>query len=109
MQDILDNDVACATRHVLQIDDAGQPTHLCIQHILDLYAKLVEESCRVLATVMHDLGHIYLLQYGFEVSKHIFTDVKHVKQIACVAVKHLQAPTPSQYQTCRCHIHLHCP
>lgn len=49
---------------------------------------------------MDDLDHILILQDGFEVSKDILFDLKHVKQVACMAVKHLQADLISQHNAC---------
>lgn len=42
-----------------------------------------------MATVMNDLGHTPTLQNGFEITKDIFAQVKHVKQVTCVIVKNL--------------------
>ena len=74
-----------------RIDYANLTRYLCVHHILELDAKLIEESSGILTTVMHDLDHIHILKYGSELLKESTVHLEHVKQVTCVVNKHLQA------------------
>lgn len=82
------------------MDYADQHKYLCVQHIVELYAKLIEESSRVLTTVMHHFGHIQVLKDELELLKERLANLKHVKQVARAANKHLQAAASLRPDRC---------
>ena len=86
--------------YITAIADADQLTHLCVQHVVEFGAKLIEESCRVLTTVVNDLSHLHILKYGFQLLQEIRTNFKHVKQVAFVVDKDLQAAARLQHHLC---------